>query len=62
MRALLDDVGGEGQNQDGRVRRIDLAIEWIARQIGRQLAARGVDRRLHIARGRIDVPVQVELQ
>jgi hypothetical protein len=31
-------------------------------QIGRQIAARRVDGGLHVARGRVDVAVQVELQ
>ena len=34
----------------------------IARQVGRQLAAGGIDRRLHIARRGVDVAVQIELQ
>ena len=37
---------------------IDLAISGIARQIGGQLAARRVDRGLHVARGGVDVAVQ----
>ena len=50
------------QDQDRRVGRIDLAVGRIARQVGRQIGARGVDRRLHVARGAVDVAVEVELQ
>ena len=55
-------VRSERQNQDGSVRGVDLAIGRIARQIGRKLAARGIDGRLHIASSGINVPVQIKLQ
>ena len=57
-----DHVRGEGQNQHRGIRRIALAIEGVAWQVGRQLTARGVNRRLHITCGSINVPAQVELQ
>ncbi len=73
--ALLDDarrrvvhltrahgVGGEGVDDDGRVRGVHLAIGRIHRQRRRQVGARRVDGRLHVARGAVDVPVEVELE
>ena len=57
-----NDVGGERENQNGRVRRIYFAVGGIARQIGRQLAARRIDGGLHIACRGIDVAVEIELQ
>ena len=47
---------------DGRIRRVHLAIRGIAGKIGRQLAARGIDGRLHVACGGIDVAAEIELQ
>ena len=41
---------------------IHFAIGWIARQVRGQLAARRIDGGLHVARGGIDVAVQIELQ
>ena len=55
-------VGGQRQDQDRRVGRVDLAIGRIAAQAGRQVGARGVDRGLHVARGAVDVAVEPELQ
>ena len=60
--ALLHDVGRERQNQYRRIGRIDFAIVGIARQRGGELAAGRVDRGLHIARGAVDVAIEVELQ
>ena len=57
-----DAVGGQRQNQDRRIRRIDLAIPGIAGKVRRQLAARGVDGGLYVAGGGIDVAVEIELQ
>ena len=54
--------GGEGQDEDRRVGRVDLAVRGVVRQRRRQVAARGVDGRLHVAGGAVDVAVQVELQ
>ena len=56
------DVRGQRQDQDRRVGRIDLAIGRVARQVGGQIAAGGVDGGLHVARGGVDVAVQIELQ
>ena len=50
------------EEKDGRVGRIGLAIGRLAGKIGRKLAARGIDSSLHIARGGIDVAIEIELQ
>ena len=55
-------VAGERQDHDRRVGRVDLAVGGARRQVGGQLAAGGVDRRLHVARRAIDVAIEVELQ
>ncbi len=55
-------LGREGEDEDGRVRRIHLPILRVVGQVGGEVSAGCVDRRLHVARGAIDVPVQVELQ
>src|SRR6266568_1513570 len=60
--AAVERVGGEREDHDRRVGRIDLAVGGIAPQAGRQLAARGVDRSLHVARSAVDVAVEIELQ
>ena len=52
----------ERQDDRRRIGRIDLAVRRVARQVRRQLAARGVDRGLHVAGGRVDVARQIELQ
>ncbi len=49
-------------DHDRRVGRVDLAIRRARRQIGRQLTARGRDRRLHVARGRFDAAIERKLQ
>ncbi len=41
-------------NEDGRIRRIDLSVAGIGGQISRQVSPRRVDGRFHIARGRVD--------
>ena len=56
-----DGVGGEREDEDGRVGRIDLAIGGVRREVRGQLRAGGVDGGLHIARGAVDVAVEVEL-
>ena len=59
---LVVGVRRQRQDHDRRVGRIDLAVGRIARQVGRQLAAGRVDGGLHVARGGVDVAVQIELQ
>ena len=53
--------GGRSEHEYGRIRRIHLAVSRRARQIFRQLPTGGVDGRLHVVRGRVDVAVEVEL-
>ncbi len=53
---------GEGEDQDRRVGRVDLAVVGEAGQVGRQLGERGVDGGLHVARGAGDVAIEIELQ
>ena len=54
-------VGGQGEDQDRRIRRIDLAVGRRRRQVLRQLAARRIDRRLDVLRRAIDIARQIEL-
>ena len=49
------------QQHDRGIRRIDLAIGRRRGKVLRQLAAGGVDRRLHVIGGAVDVAVEVEL-
>ena len=60
--AAAQGARGQRQDQNRRIGRVHFFVGWVARQIGRQLAARRVDRGLHVACGRIDIAVQVELQ
>ncbi len=55
-------VGGQRQDQDRGVGRVDLAVGRVGSQAGRQIGARRVDRRLHVARRAVDVAAQAELQ
>ena len=50
------------EDQDRRIGGIDLAVGGRGGQVFRQLAAGGVDGRLHVLRGGVDVAVEVELQ
>ncbi len=72
---LLEDVGGEivelsrrvgrrrhGDDHDRRVGWINLMIGRILTQAGRQVDARGDDRRLNVARCAVDVAVEAELK
>ena len=56
------DVRRQREDEDGGVGGIDLAIGGIARKIGRQVAARRIDRRLDVPRRAVDVPRELELQ
>ena len=51
----------DGQDQDRRIRRIDLAIGRRARQVLGQLAGGGVDRGLDVVGGGVDIAVEIEL-
>src|SRR3546814_5406988 len=50
------------QHHDGRRRWVDLVISGITAQAGWQHAAGCIDGRLHVTRGAVDVPVQIEHQ
>ena len=60
--AAIEHVGGERDLKDLLLGGIHLAVAGITGQIGRQIAARRVDGRLHIARRGVDVAIQFELQ
>src|SRR6185312_2613451 len=49
-------------DEDRRVGGVDLAVARAERQVGRQVAAGGVDGGLHVARGGLDVAIEIELQ
>ena len=51
---------GQRQDHDRRLRRVDLAVLRHARQGARQQRAAGVDGRLDLARGDVDVLAEVE--
>ena len=55
-------VGGERQNHDWRIRRVDLPVGRVAGKIRGKLAAGGIDGSLHVAPSTINVAVQIELQ
>ncbi len=55
-------VGGQRQDQDRRIGRIDLLVGRIGTQARRQVGTRGVDRRLDVARRSVDVAVEAELE
>ncbi len=55
-------VGSQRHDHDGRIGGIDLPVGWIGGKVGREVATRRVDGRLHVAGRAIDVPAQVELQ
>jgi hypothetical protein len=60
--ALRQRLRRHRQNEDRRVGRIDLAIGRIGLQARRQIGAGGDDGGLHVARGAVDVAVEIELQ
>ena len=61
IRARSTRVEVSDEDHDGRIRRVDFPVGRVVRKVRRELAPRGVDRRLDVARGRVDVAVQVEL-
>ena len=61
-RGLGCGVGGEDQNQNRRIRRVGFSPGGIGGKIRRQKRTRGVDGRLYVARGPVDIAVQIELQ
>ena len=54
-------VGGQREGHDRRIGRIEFPVVGPGRQVGRQVGGGGVDRRLHVVGGAVDVPVDVEL-
>ncbi len=60
--AAIINVGGQRNNHDRRVGGIDFAIRRIAGKVRGQIRARGVDRRLNVARRAVDVAIQIKLQ
>ena len=59
---LVHGLRGERQDHDRRVGRVHLPVGGQARQIRRELAGRGGDGRLDVARRAVDVARQIELQ
>ena len=60
--ALRQRLRRHRQNQDRRVGGVHFAISGIGAQAGRQVGARRDDRGLDVARGAVDVAIEVELQ
>ena len=58
----VDRLGGQRQRHDRRVGRVHLGVDRRIGQVARQRRGGGVDRRLHVLRGGVDVAVQIELQ
>ncbi len=54
-------VGGEADDHDGRISRIDLTIGRVGWQIRRQIGTRGINGRLHVSRRTVDVAAEIEL-
>ncbi len=52
----------EREDHDRRVGRVDLPVRRARRQVRRELAGRRGDGRLDVARGAVDVAVQIELE
>ena len=57
---MVGEVSAE--RHDRRVGRVHLGIDRRIGQVARQRRAGGIDRRLHVLRGGIDVAVELELQ
>ncbi len=55
------DVRLDGENENGRIRGIDLSIGRRTGQVFRQLSCGRVDRRLNIVGGRVDIALEIEL-
>jgi hypothetical protein len=58
----IDGLRSQRQRDDRSVRRIDLRIKRRVGQAARQGRGRGVDRRLHILSGGVDIAIEIELQ
>src|SRR6266849_4812902 len=57
-----DVVRGQREHQDRGVSRISFSIRRLARKISGKLAASGVDGCLNVARGGVDVAIEIELE
>ena len=55
-------IRGHRQDSDRRGGRVDLAVGWILTQVGRQVGARRIDRRLNVACSTVYVAIEAELQ
>ena len=55
-------VARQREDEDRRVGRVHLPVGRLERQVRRELAAGGGDGRLDVARGGVDVAVEIELQ
>ena len=60
-RAGRHGIRGQRQDHDRRRRRIGFAERRPRRQVGRQVGLRRIDGGLHVARGAVDVAVEIEL-
>ena len=59
---LVVEIGRHRQDEDRGVGGVDLPQVGIAREVRGEAAAGGVDRRLNVARGGVDVSIEVELE
>ena len=59
---LVVEIGRHRQNENRSVGRIDLTEVGIAGKVCGETAAGGIDRRLNVARGGVDVPIELELE
>src|SRR5207302_6542140 len=55
-------IGGQAENQYGRLGRVNLAPVRIARKVGWQLTASGIDGRLHVTRRAVDIAAEIKNQ
>src|SRR5581483_4700558 len=60
--AAAEDLRGQRDDHDRRIGRVDLAPGWVHRKVGRKVTAGGVDGGLDVARGAVDVAIEVKLE
>ncbi len=60
--ALPQGIGGQRQDEDWGVGRIDLSVGRVRTQARGQVGPCRVDGRLHVARGAVDVAIETKLQ
>jgi hypothetical protein len=56
------EFGRQGEDENGAVGRIHLAVPWNGRQIRRQIGASRIDGGLHVPRCPVDIAAQLELK